>query len=211
LSKRQAPLTDKINILNFPSFAALPCDNGNCSHVSFSIDRYLIDRGDRKIKTWADWGANAKFREQASLAGALNWVEFKDFTAEGKGDRLVRSYVGRMALERMMRQNGIDVFVHPENTVPTPKIQGPNVGTISLESITPFFQIPRVVVPAGATDVIYEPQYALNEDKTDYVSVLPPDTPRSKLPDPMPISITFFAGQGAEPMLIKVGTTYESA
>ena len=30
------------------------------------------------------------------------------------------------------------MFVHPENTVPTPKIQGPNVGTISLDGITPF-------------------------------------------------------------------------
>ena len=27
----------------------------------------------------------------------------------------------------------------------------------------------------------------------------------------MPISITFFAGQGEEPTLIKVGTAYESA
>ena len=65
--------------------------------------------------------------------------------------------------------------------------------------------------PAGATDVIYEPQYALTEDKTNYDSVLPEGTPRSGLPHPMPISITFFAGQGDEPTLIKVGTAYESA
>jgi Asp-tRNA(Asn)/Glu-tRNA(Gln) amidotransferase A subunit family amidase len=116
-----------------------------------------------------------------------------------------------MALLRVMYENNIDVFVHPENTVPTPKIQGPNVGTYSLDGITPFFQIPRVVVPAGMTDVIYEPQYALNADKTDYVSVLPPGTQKSKLPHPMPIAITFFAGQGEEPVLIKVGTAYEAA
>jgi amidase len=211
LSKRQAPLTDKINILNFADFAAVPCHNGNCSHVSFSIDRYLIDRGDERITNWAAWVENAKFRQDASLVGAMNWLAYDGYTEEGKGDRLVRSYIARMALERVMRENDIDVFVHPENTVPTPKIQGPNVGSHSLDGITPFFQIPRVVVPAGATDVIYEPQYALNEDKTDYVAVLPPDTPRSKLPHPMPISITFFAGQGEEPTLIKVGTGYESA
>ena len=79
-----------------------------------------------------------------------------------------------MALLRVMYENDIDVFVHPENTVPTPKIQGPNVGTISLDGITPFLQIPRIAVPAGMTDVVYEPKYALNDDKTDYVSVLPP-------------------------------------
>ena len=143
--------------------------------------------------------------------GAENWVNWKDHTTQGKADRLARSYVARMALLKVMYENGIDVFVHPENTVPTPKIQGPNVGTHSLDDISPFYQIPRIVVPAGATDVIYEPKYALNEDKTNYISVLPPGTQPSKLPHPMPISITFFSGQGEEPTLIKVGTAYEAA
>ena len=81
-----------------------------------------------------------------------------------------------MALLRVMYENGIDAFVHPEVTVPTPKIQGPNVGSGSLDSITPFFQIPRIAVPAGVNDVIHEPAYALNGDRTDYESVLPPGT-----------------------------------
>jgi Asp-tRNA(Asn)/Glu-tRNA(Gln) amidotransferase A subunit family amidase len=51
----------------------------------------------------------------------------------------------------------------------------------------------------------------LNKEKTDYVSVLPVNAPKSKLPHPLPISITFFAGQGDEPTLIKIGTAYESA
>ncbi len=59
--------------------------------------------------------------------------------------------------------------------------------------------------------VIYEPKYALNEDKTNYESVLPPGTAKTTLPQPMPISITFFAGQGEEPTLVKIGTAYESA
>ncbi len=116
-----------------------------------------------------------------------------------------------MALQRVMYENHIDAFVHPENTVPTPKIQGPNVGTTSLDGITPFFQIPRIAVPAGTIDVVYEPVYALNADKTDYVSVLPPNVQKTKLPHPMPISITFFAGQGDESTLIKIGSAYEAA
>src|SRR5690606_8037133 len=104
---------------------------------------------------------------------------FDSHTDEGKADRLARSYVARLALLRVMYENDIDAFVHAENTVPTPKIQGPNIGTSSLDGITPFFQIPRIAVPAGVTDVVYEPQYALTETKTDYVAVLPPDTPRT--------------------------------
>jgi len=111
----------------------------------------------------------------------------------------------------VMAENGIAAFVHAENTVPTPKIQGPNVGDISLDGITPFFQIPKIVVPAGMNDVVYEPQYVLNEAKTDYVARVLPDTPATKLRHPMPIALTFFAGQGEEPALIKVGTAYETA
>ncbi len=211
LSKRHAPLTDAVNITNFMSFGAVPCQPALCADLAFDIDRYLIDRGDARIKTWGDWVANAKFREDKSLAGARNWVQWQGHEQAGKADALARSHIARLALLRVMYENKIDVFVHPENTVPTPKIQGPNVGAISLDSISPFFQIPRVAVPAGVTTTIVEPQYALNADKTDYVPVLAPGTKQTTLKHPLPISITFFAGQGEEPVLIKVGTAYESA
>jgi len=211
LSERRAPLTNAINITNFGTFAALPCQVANCSNFVLDMDRYLRERGDTRITNWAAWTANAKFREDESRAGAANWLKFAGHTAEGKGERLARSYVARFALLKFMYENQIDAIVHAENTVPTPKILGPNVGTASLDGITPFFQIPRVAVPAGVTDVIYEPSYALNADKTDYISVLTPGTPQTRLPHPMPISITFFAGQGEEPTLIKIATAYEAA
>ncbi len=211
LSRRQAPLTTAVGITNFANFASVPCHNALCADIEFDIDRYLIDRGDARITNWGAWVANAKFRQDESRAGAENWVTFDDHQIVGKADRLARSYVARMALLRVMYENDVDAFVHPEVTTPTPKIQGPNVGGGSSDGITPFFQIPRIVVPAGTNDVIYEPQYALNEDKTDYESVLPDGTPKTRMPHPMPISITFFAGQGDEPVLIKIGTAYESA
>jgi amidase len=209
LSRREAPLTPAVNITNFAAFAAPRCRG--CNDIDFDIDRYLKERGDNRITSWAAWVANAKFREDASRAGAVNWVNYKGHLDEGKADYIARSYVARLALMKVMYENHIDVFVHPENTVPTPKIQGPNVGSISLDGITPFFQIPKVVVPAGVTDVVYEPQYALNPDKTNYIPVLAPGTKKSTLAHPLPISITFFAGQGDEPTLIKVGTAYEAA
>jgi Asp-tRNA(Asn)/Glu-tRNA(Gln) amidotransferase A subunit family amidase len=211
LSRRVAPLTRGVDITNFANFAGVPCHNAFCSDFKFDIDRYLAARGDARIKTWSDWVANAKFRQDDSRAGAENWVAWNDHQIAGRADRLARSYVARMALLRMMYENDIDAFVHPEATVPTPKIQGPNVGSISQDGITPFFQIPRIAVPAGVNDVIYEPVYALNDDKTEYVSVLPPGTTATRMPHPMPISITFFAGQGDEPTLIEIGTAYESA
>ena len=211
LSRHDAPLTDKITIVNFATYGAEPCYIIQCNDVAFDIDRYLAARGDATIKTWADWVAHARFREDASRAGAENWANLKNHAAPGKADRLARSYIGRLALQRVMAENGIAAFVHAENTVPTPKIQGPNVGDISLDGITPFFQIPKIVLPAGMNDVVYEPQYVLNEAKTDYVARVLPNTPATKLRHPMPIALTFFAGQGEEPALIKVGTAYETA
>ena len=209
LSRREAPLTNKVNITNFANFGALPCRL--CPNTLFELDRYLAERGDARVKDWASWVANAKFREDASRAGAENWLKYSGTTEPGKADALARSYVARLALQRLMLENKIDLFVHPENTVPTPKIQGPNVGSISLDGISPFFQIPRIAVPAGMTDVVFEPQYALNPEKNDYISVLPPEIKQTKLRHPLPISLTFFAGQGDEPKLIRVGTAYEAA
>jgi amidase len=209
LSHREAPLTTAVNIINFGSFADLPCSS--CVDTVFEFDHYLKARGDTRITDWKAWVANAKFREDASRAGAENWANFKDHTRAGKADGLARSQIARLALLRMMYENKIDVFVHPENTVPTPKILGPNVGVHSLDGISPFFQVPRIAIPAGMTDVIYEPAYALNPEKTDYISVLPPNVQKTKLEHPMPTSITFFSGQGEEPALIKVGTAYEAA
>ena len=211
LSILKAPLTDKITIINFATYASEPCYIVQCNDVAFDIDRYLAARNDATIKTFADWVSHARFRDDASRAGAENWVALKDHLAPGKADRLARSHIGRLALQRVMAENGIAAFVHPENAVPTPKIQGPNVGDISLDAITPFLQIPRVVVPAGMNDIVVEPQYALNEAKTDYIATIAANTPKTKLPHPMPIAITFFAGQGDEPTLIEIGTAYESA
>ena len=211
LSKRQAPLTSAVNITNFESFGARPIPCPLCADFAFDVDRYLMARGDARITDWAAWTANAKFRDDESRAGAENWAHFSGRSADSKSDRLARSYVARLALLRVMFENRIDVFVHPENTVPPPRIQGPLVGSNSLDGITPFFQIPRIVVPAGTTDVVYEPRYALSPDKRTYISVLAPGTPKSTLPHPMPVALTFFSGQGEEPVLIKVGTAYESA
>ena len=63
-----------------------------------------------------------------------------------------------------------------------------------------------VVVPAGMYDIVIEPQYAVNEAKTDYIATIAPKMPKTRLPHPMPIAITVFAGQGDEPSLIKIGT-----
>jgi amidase len=207
LSRREAPLSKLIRLDTIATFAGLP----NALDFKFEMDRYLAARGDRTIANWAAWVSHARFRDDAARAAAQNWVDTRTTESAGKAGRLAIGQVGRTVLLKVMQENGIHLFVHAENTVPTPRILGPNVGTASLDGITPALQIPRVVVPGGYNRIVYEPIFALNADRTDYIPVLSPETPQSMLPHPMPIAITFFAGQGDEPTLLKVGSAYEAA
>ena len=207
LSRREAPLSDGIRIDTIASIAGLP----NALDFKFEVERYLAARGDRTIANWTAWVAHARFRDDETRADAENWAATKTTLSAGKAGRLAVSQVGRTVLLKVMQQNGIDLFVHAENTVPTPKILGPNVGSTSLEGITPLLGVPRVVVPAGYNQIIHEPRFALNADRTNYVSVLPEGTQASQLPHLMPIAITFFAGPGDEPALLKAASAYEAA
>jgi amidase len=205
LSLLEAPISDQIRIDNLTNILGYP----DPLFFKFEMDRYLALRGDERITNWASWVANAKFRQDASRAGAENWANTNTTIAEGKSGRLGVSELARLALMKVKYANKIDAFVHPENTVPPNKIGGPLDGSISLEGITPFLQIPRIVVPAGFTQTVYEPEFVLNASNTNYV--VRSGTQESTLPKPLPISITFFAGQGEEPTLIKISTAYETA
>lgn len=58
--------------------------NALCNDVAFDIDRYLAARKDATIKTFGDWVSHARFRDDASRAGAENWLALKDHLAPGK-------------------------------------------------------------------------------------------------------------------------------
>jgi len=64
-------------------------------------------------------------------------------------------------------------------------------------------------VPAGFNQIVYEPAFALSADKTKYEMVT--GTVASKLPHPMPVALSFWAGPGDEPVLIKAASAYEAA
>jgi Asp-tRNA(Asn)/Glu-tRNA(Gln) amidotransferase A subunit family amidase len=115
-----------------------------------------------------------------------------------------------------MYENGIDLFVNPENTLPPPKIGYPGEPEINgrptascCAQFTALLSGPEIDVPAGYTEVVYEPQFVLSPDKKEYRAV--PGTVPSKLAHPMPISMMFWAAPGTEPAVIKTASAYEAA
>jgi Asp-tRNA(Asn)/Glu-tRNA(Gln) amidotransferase A subunit family amidase len=113
---------------------------------------------------------------------------------------------------KVMRENQIDLFVHPNMSVPQWKIgidrePTANDRLAAGPSITDLLGVPEITIPAGFNDIVYEPQYVLNDDKKSYSLVT--GKTQSLMTQSMPFSINFWAGPGDEPTLLKAASAYE--
>ncbi|MET0658626.1 MAG: amidase family protein [Steroidobacteraceae bacterium] len=210
LSLRQAPLSPKLNMRRI--FSEL--DDGGRN--DFMIARYLAARGDERVKDVAAYASNSKWRSELQAVGVQNiaTINLQDTRATKGVDRVKMHTVFRYAILKAMRENHIDVFVHPNLTIPMGKIgnaQEPEAAGRRANgfAITDLLGVPEVIVPAGFNDVVYEPTFVLSDDKTRYVEK--PGTTPSKMSKPLPISIEYWAGPGDEPVTLKVASAYEAA
>jgi Asp-tRNA(Asn)/Glu-tRNA(Gln) amidotransferase A subunit family amidase len=205
-----APLSEKLNLRRISS----GLDNFKSP---FTVNKYLMARGDARVNNWETFVANSKFQDDEHRAGSMNAIGMKDL----RGTPDMMSYIKmqtalRMVVLKVMEENDIDAFVNPEVTLPHYKIGGPgepgvdNRGTASCcAQFTALLGGPEIDVPAGYNQIIYEPQYQLSADKKRYITVT--GTERSMLPVPMPISMMVWGGPGTEPDVIKVASAYEAA
>jgi Asp-tRNA(Asn)/Glu-tRNA(Gln) amidotransferase A subunit family amidase len=209
LSQGLAPLSPALNLRRIVS-------TGNAMTTKFNAERYLVERGDARVTNWATLFANARWREDATRAGAENWIAANGNGAEGKAEAVRMRDVMRMVVLKVKYENDIDVFIAPENTLPHRKIGGATDPTLnnrsgvgSSSTFTALVGIPEITVPAGYNQVIYEPRFELSADGTRYVEVS--GTEPSLLPRPLPIGLMMWAGPGDEPTLLKVASSYEAA
>jgi Asp-tRNA(Asn)/Glu-tRNA(Gln) amidotransferase A subunit family amidase len=210
LATGKAPLSPALNLRR--SFKSAAQYEG-----TLGWDKYLAERGDARVKTWADWVANAKFDTEAMRASAVNAANTTDPRVEAGDISYVKMQtVLRMVILKVMQQNGIDAFVNPENTLPPFKLgQASEPAVDNREAngygmaFTAMAGTPEIEVPAGYSDIVYEPGYVLSSDRTKYVPVT--GSVASTLPTPMPVSLAIWGGPGDESVLIKVASAYESA
>ena len=64
-------------------------------------------------------------------------------------------------------------------------------------------------MPAGFNRIVYDPEYVLNEDRDSYDNVT--GTRRTELDAALPVGISFWAGPGDEPIVLRVASAYEAA
>ena len=210
VAARRAPLSERLTLRRIAYRLGDP-------RSPFAVNKYLRERGDARVKDWASWVANARFRSDAQRAGAENALSDQDHRQDpGTVSYLKMQAILRLIVLKVMHENGIDVFVNPENTLPPYTLGGPSEpvvndrGTGSCCSyFTALLGGPEMDVPAGYTRVVYEPQYVLSPDKRSYTSVT--GTVRSMLPHPMPISLMLWSGPGSDAAVIRAASAYEAA
>jgi Asp-tRNA(Asn)/Glu-tRNA(Gln) amidotransferase A subunit family amidase len=215
LSKGLAPLSDDLNLRRVQHGIL----QENALTTKFDIERYLIDRGDERVKDWATLFANAKWNRDEQRRNGENWLHVDTIVSEGKTERILLREMARLAILKVMHENDIDLLVNPENTFPPRKLGGPSEnrgagffvfgGGGTYPRITATVGFPEVIVPAGFNQTVYEPEFVLSADKESYLSV--PGADQSLLPNPMPIGIMFWSGPGDEPTLLKAASAYEAA
>lgn len=210
LSMGEAPLSPELNLRSIRD----GIDDGE--RTAFMIARYLAQRGDAKITDMAAYAAHSKWRSEDRAVGADNLAALdpQDTRATEGPDRVKMHTLFRYAMLKVMLENDIDVFVHPNVTIPMGKIghaQEPaaNSRRASGFGITDTLGVPEIIVPAGFNQVEYAPQFVLSADKKRYIDVA--GTVKSKMEHPMPFSLEFWGGPGDEPVMLKIASAYEAA
>jgi amidase len=211
LSLLMAPLSPNMNLRRLTTTSY-----DNTLRNQFMMDRYLTQRDDPTIKTWADFVAHAKFFAESIRSGSVNAaVSNKQGMAPTSGiDRIKMHNTARWIVSKVMRQNKLDALVMTNIPAPPEKNEQARDPVVkdtrpNGPSITDLLGVPEIIIPAGFNQVEYPGVYALSADGKTYSPV--PGTVEVPMRNPMPTSIMFWGGPGDEPALLKVASTYELA
>ena len=122
--------------------------------------------------------------------------------------------VMRLVVLNVMHKNDLDLFVNPTITIPPVRIGYAGEPSVKDRPRGRFptsanLGISELTVPAGFNEIVYEPEYVLNEDKDGYDSVT--STEETRLESPLAVGISFWAGPGDEPIILRASSAYEAA
>jgi Asp-tRNA(Asn)/Glu-tRNA(Gln) amidotransferase A subunit family amidase len=208
LAEGKAPMSDELNIRRVTVAPQI-------HSFAFHMEQYLMRRGDARVKDWASLNANTKNYTEQHKVAMHNTGNKVDIASPGITQRMKMREVMRMVVDKVMRENNLDVLVNPTITVP-PTLHG-GAGQPSVNSrptgrfpTSADLGIPEITVPAGFNAVMYEPKFELNEKQDGYRSVAN-NTEQTTMKHPMPYGISFWAGPGEEPIVIEVASIYEQA
>ena len=203
----QAPLSEDLNLRSINNSPAT-------ASFSFHLLQYLMRLGDATITDWASLNANSKHDTESRAVAMRNWEYKQNIASEGITRRLKMRDVLRLVVLNVMHKNDLDLFVNPTITIPPARIGYAEEPSVKNRPRGRFptsanLGIPELTVPAGFNRIVYEPEYVLNEDNDGYDGVT--SSRAKRLESPLPVGISFWAGQGDEPIILRAASAYEAA
>lgn len=213
LATHKAPLPANLNFRTV--FSNPPTDPDAVTGYTFAYQfaEYLMKRGDSRVYDWETLNMNAKYFNDVRRTAMKNWENKEmDIRTDAISYTMKRRDTLRMAMNKVLQQNKIDVFVNPVDTTLQGKIGGASVsgGGSGGFGYGAMLGIPEVFVPAGFADSIYDLKFALSKDATKYDAV--EATEPTKLSGVgLPYNMAFWAEPGQESLLLKVASAYEAA
>ena len=203
----KAPLSEDLNLRSINNSPAT-------ASFSFHLLQYLMRRGDPAVTDWKSLNANSKYYSESRAVAMRNWEYKQNIASEGITRRLKMRDVMRLVVLNVMYKNDLDLFVNPTITIPPVRIGYAGEPSVKDRPRGRFptsanLGIPELTVPAGFNEIVYEPEYVLNEEKDGYDSVT--NTEETRLESPLPVGISFWAGPGDEPVILRAASAYEAA
>ena len=181
---------------------------------SFHLAQYLMRRGDAAVTDWASLNANSKYYSERRAVAMRNWENARNIRSAGITRRVKMRDVMRLVLLNVLRRNDLDVLVNPTITVPPVRIGYAGEPSVNDRPTGRFptsanLGIPEITVPAGFNRVVYDPEFVLNADRNGYDNVT--GHRRTELDAALPVGISFWAGPGDEPIVLRAASAYEAA
>ena len=182
--------------------------------LSFHLAQYLMRRGDATVTDWTSLNANSKYSSERRAVAMRNWENTRDIRSAGITRRVKMREVMRLVLLNVLHRNEIDVLVNPTITVPPVRIGYAGEPSVDDRPTGRFptsanLGVPEITVPAGFNRIVYDPEYVLNDERNGYDNVT--GSRPTELDAALPVGISFWAGPGEEPIVLRVASAYEAA
>ena len=164
--------------------------------------------------------ARSKFWGETQREAFKNWELFTHLRnppgeRQGTTERAkLRELLARLDM-MVMRENHLDALVRLHTSLPPgrtgyPGVPGPRGDNRGETAMGPNAGLTEVQVPGGFVTTVYDPAFALSDDRRRYVGTNP-GTPTT-LPAPgLPFALVFRVDPGREDVILRIAAAYEAA
>jgi amidase len=198
----------KLNPAHVPAGFSLRSLNtfGTQGEGKYTINRYLLERGDANIRSNADLIAKARFYNDPNFPDRKQAREAAERALDlDTSTRLQTRFALQTVLLQCMEEQRLDALVSPTSTVPPRKLTSPREPAVNGRppigwSVIGQQGFPAITVPAGFTTEVWD-----REREGSGTKLVGPIAAQ------LPVGVDFLARPFQEALLVRIAAAYEAA